>query len=175
MVIRIVSGVFGREKAIERKCNCGLRLIRVRKRAEQARRSTVIHQPLTRGDRFGLEGLDFRPVHPHHQQACHEGAEDLGEDVVWDFPPGEPLPDGEADGDGRVEVAAGGGGGSDDGEGDAQGEGPADLEEVAEGGDANGVFEVEGEGGDGGDAGEAVKVSEGVYFGKEVARGFADT
>ena len=82
---------------------------------------------------------------------------------MWDFPPWETLPIGEADCDCGVEVASGGGGRGDDGEGDADGETPSDLEDGAEGGGADWVFRVEVEGGDGGDAGEDVE---------EDARGF---
>lgn len=138
-----------------KKKNIHIRLIRIRKGAQQTRRSAIVHQPLARGDAFLLELLDFGPVHPHHEQTCDESAEDLAENVVGDFLPREALPDSEADGDGRVEVTARGRGASDDRKGDADGESPADLEEGAECRYADGVFEVEGEGGDGGDAGEA--------------------
>lgn len=56
-----------------------------------------------------------------------------------------------------------GGSGGDDCEGDADGESPADLEDVAEGSDTQGVFQVQGEGCDGGDAREAVRASAGVF------------
>ena len=52
--------------------------------------------------------------------------------------PWEALPAGETDGYGRVEVPTGGGGAGDDGESDTDGETPADLEDAAEGGNANG-------------------------------------
>ena len=55
-----------------------------------------------RCQRLRFEGCDLRPVHSYHQQAGHEGAEDLGEDVVWDFFPGEALPDGEANLEGEL-------------------------------------------------------------------------
>lgn len=114
------------------------RLVRIRESTQDTRRTPVIHQPFPCGDTLLLEHLDLRPVHPHHQQPGDEGAEDLAENVVRHFLPRKPLPDGEADGDGGVEMAARGGGAGDDGEGDADGEGPADLEEGAEDGDAEG-------------------------------------
>lgn len=40
------------------------------------------------------------------KEAGHEGAEDLGEDVVGDLLPREPLPYGKANGDGGVEVTS---------------------------------------------------------------------
>ena len=57
---------------------------------------------------------------------------------MWYFFPRESLPAGEADCDSWVEVATGGRCTGDDSEGDANGETPTDLEDAAEGGDANG-------------------------------------
>ena len=99
--------------------------------------------------------MDLGPVHAHHEQACHEGTENLREDVVGHFSPWETLPDGETYCDGWVEVAAGCGCTGYDGEGDADGEGPADLEDATEGCDADGLGGVQVEGRDCCDAGEA--------------------
>ena len=74
---------------------------------------------------------------------------------MWYFFPGEALPAGEADCDGWVEVATGGGGTGDDGEGDANGETPTNLEDAAEGGDADGGGAVDGKACYGCDTGEA--------------------
>ncbi|KAL9107398.1 MAG: hypothetical protein Q9227_007682 [Pyrenula ochraceoflavens] len=76
---------------------------------------------------------DLGPVGAHEDHAGHEGAEDLGEDVVGDFAPGEALPEGETDGDGWVEVTARDGGAGDDGKGDTDSEGHTDGEDVAKG------------------------------------------
>ena len=75
------------------------------------------------------------------------------------FFPRETLVYGETDRDCGVEVTARGWCAGDDGKGDAYGEGPADLEERAKGGDADGRFEVEDEAGDGGNAGKAINMS----------------
>ena len=45
---------------------------RVWERAEDASRSSVVHQPLSRSDARGLEFLDFWPIHAHQQQSGHE-------------------------------------------------------------------------------------------------------
>ena len=55
---------------------------------------------------------------------------------MGDFAPWESLPDSEAECDCRVEVATRDRGTGDDGERDADCEGPADLEDRAEDGDA---------------------------------------
>ena len=80
------------------------------------------------GKVIGFGGLYLRPVASHENEAGHEGAENLREDVVWDFAPGKALPDGEAQGYGGVEVATGYLSAGDDGECDAYRESPADLE-----------------------------------------------
>ena len=96
------------------------------------------------------------PVHADHKQACDEGAEDLGEDVVRHFPPGEALPDGEADGHGWVEVSAGRGCAGDDGKGDTDAECPSDLKEGTKRRDTKFLCAIEEEGGGRCYAGEAV-------------------
>lgn len=57
------------------------------------------------GDFGGVE-RDLLVVLAVDEEAGEEGAEDLGEDVVGDFFPGETLPDGEGDGHGRVEMTS---------------------------------------------------------------------
>ncbi len=69
------------------------------------------------------------------------------------------MPGSEADCDGRVEVATGCGGTGDDGESNANGETPPDLEDAAEGGDAERRGAVDGEGCYGCDTGEAGSLS----------------
>lgn len=51
-----------------------------------------------------LGGLDFRPVAAQQKTAGDEGAEDLREDVVGDFTPGEAGEEGEGEGYGWVEL-----------------------------------------------------------------------
>ena len=136
-----------------------VRLIGVGERAEDAGDAAVEGRRAVRFQVDRLGRLDLGPVAAHEQEPGDEGAEDLREDVVGHFAPGEALPDGEAERDGRVEVATGDGGAGDDGEGDADGEGPADLEDGAEDRDADlfadGGGGGEGEGCEGGDSGEA--------------------
>ena len=74
---------------------------------------------------------------------------------MWYFSPGEALPASEADCNSWVEVATGGRSTGDDGEGDANGETPTNLEDAAEGGDANGRGGVNGKACYGCDTGEA--------------------
>jgi hypothetical protein len=78
---------------------------------------------------------------------------------VGDFAPREALPDSEAECDSGVEVATGDRGARDDGERDADCEGPADLEDRAEDGNAyffaSGGGSSEGEGRNGGNTREA--------------------
>ena len=76
-----------------------------------------------------LSRLNFRPVASHEYQACHECSKNLGEDVMRDLPPGEALPDGEADSDSRIEMPTTDWCTGDDGKGDANSEGPTNLEE----------------------------------------------
>lgn len=61
-------------------------------------------------------------IHAHHEYTCYECSEDLTENVVGNFAPGETLPDCETDGYCGVEVAAGCRGAGYYGEGDAEGE-----------------------------------------------------
>ena len=102
--------------------------------------------------------LDLWPVAAHEEHACHEGAEDLGEDIVRNLLPGKTLPDREADGDSWVEVPARDGRAGDDGEGDAEGEAEADLQDISEdcGGKTGGRGRVQIEGCHGRDTREAV-------------------
>jgi hypothetical protein len=86
---------------------------------------------------------------------------------VGDFAPGEALPDGEAKCDCGVEVTTRNWSACDDGEGDADGEGPADLEDGAEDGNAK-LFpgsggSSEGEGCDRGNTGEAEDECQSLY------------
>ncbi len=74
---------------------------------------------------------------------------------MGDFPPGKPLPDGEAYRDGWIEVTTGSRSAGDDSEGDADTEGPANLEEAAERCRTDGVCGIKCEGGDGCDTREA--------------------
>ena len=97
-----------------------------RERAEHTRRTTIVDIAKSSSHRGFGEGGKLLPVHSHEQQASHERAKDLCEDVVRYFLPGETLPDSEADGYGRVEVATRSGGTSDDGEGNAKSECEAD-------------------------------------------------
>lgn len=69
-------------------------------RAQHAGGPAVIDGGAGLGERLGVEGGELLVVLAHQDQAGHEGAEDLGEDVGGHFFPGEVLPDGEADGDG---------------------------------------------------------------------------
>lgn len=73
---------------------------------------------------------------------------------MWYFSPWEALPAGEADRNCWVEVTTRGGSTGDDGEGDTNGETPTDLEDAAEGGNAEGGGAVNGEGCYGCDTGE---------------------
>ena len=80
-------------------------LVGIRVHTQDARHAAIVmHRPFPlQVDRFG--GLDLRPVAAHQQETGHEGAKDLGEDVVRNLLPREARPDGEGDRDGRVEVA----------------------------------------------------------------------
>ena len=71
------------------------------------------------------------------------------------FSPGKALPAGEADCDSWIEMATGGRSTGDDGEGNANGETPTDLEDAAEGGNAEGGGAVKSEACYGCDTGEA--------------------
>lgn len=88
----------------------------------------------------------------YEDQGCHEGAEDLRENVVRHLFPGKALPDGKAYGNGWVEVTSGCRGAGYDGKGDAQRVRHADLEDGA----VLGLRLGEGEDGGGRDAGVAV-------------------
>jgi hypothetical protein len=152
-----------------------VRLICIGECAEDARHAAVKGGSAVRFQVNGLGSLDLGPVAPHQQQGRDEGAEDLGEDVVGHFAPGEALPDGEADGDGGVEMAAGDRGAGDDGESNADGEGPANLEDGAEHGDAELLSSSgscrEGEGCDGRDTGEAKDGCQSLYPEAAVSNG----
>lgn len=76
-----------------------------------------------------LKCHQLRVVLSDEQESGQEGAKNLGEDVVRDLLPGEPLPDRQTDGDGRVEVAARRRCTGYDGERDADCVGPPDLEQ----------------------------------------------
>lgn len=97
------------------------------------------------------------PIHPCHEQRRYERAKDLGNDVVRDLFPGEPLPNGETDGDSGIEVTTGRWSAGDDGKHDAKSKGPADLEDGAEGCCAQGASSIEDEAGNGCDAWEAIQ------------------
>ena len=135
-----------------------VRLIRIWKRAEQTRRSTIIHQRFPSRQRLCFERGYLRPVHAYHEQACYESAEDLTEDVMWYFFPWETLPCCETNGDCGVEVSTRSRSTGDDGESDTDGETPTDLEDAAEGCDAYGLRGIEVEGGYCCYAGEAVGI-----------------
>ena len=142
-------------------------LVGIWKRAEDARHAAVEGRRAVRLQVECLGGLDLGPVAAHQQQACDESAKDLREDVVGDFAPREALPDSEAECDSGVEVATGNRGAGDDGERDADCEGPTDLEDRAEDGDAyffaSGGGGSEGEGCNGGNTGEAEGACQVLY------------
>ena len=111
-----------------------VRLVGVGVCAEDTSYATVVVDCTMGLEISGLGGLDLGPIAAHEQETGDESTEDLREDVVRDFLPGEALPDGEADRDGGVEVASGDWCTGDDSEGDADCKCPADLEERAEDG-----------------------------------------
>jgi hypothetical protein len=84
-----------------------LRLVRVGKRAKNASGASIIYRALPSSNAFSLESLDLGPVHSHKKHACYEGAENLREDIVWDFPPGKALPDSKGDRDCGIEMSTG--------------------------------------------------------------------
>lgn len=108
-----------------------IRLVRVRERTEDTSRTAIEHSSTMRSNVRSAQSTDLRPITAHQHQARDKRPDNLADDVVRYFLPGETLPDGERDRDGRIEVATGDGGAGDDGEGDAEGEGEADLQDVA--------------------------------------------
>lgn len=145
-----------------------VRLVGVRKHAEDGGGPAVEHGRAFFGDGGGFEGLDFGPVRPHKDQSRHERAEYLAEYVMRDFPPREARPDGEANGDSGVEMPAGYGSAGDDGEGDTDSETKADLEDVAVERDGECACRVHGEGCNSSDPGEDVE-EDACCFGHHLA------
>lgn len=104
-----------------------LRLVWIWECAEYARWSTIVYQSFASSNTLGFECLNLWPVHTHHQKSSNKSTEDLADDVVWDFLPREPLPNGEAYRDGWIEMAARGWSTGDYGEGNPNGECPTNL------------------------------------------------
>jgi hypothetical protein len=69
-----------------------------------------------------LEGGYLLVVLSKDKHCCHEGSENLCEDIVWDLAPRKALPVCEAECDGWIEVAARGGSACDDRERNAESE-----------------------------------------------------
>ena len=148
----------GKEKGEE-----NIRLIRIRKRAQQARRTPIIHQRHARLQRLLLERLHLRPVHANHEHPRDKRPEYLREDIMRHLPPRKALPHRKTDGHRRVEMPPARRRTRDDRKGDAYPERPSDLEEGSEScepeivlGDER-VAGVEREAGYGCDAGEDVE------------------
>ena len=85
---------------------------------------------------FGTAVLDPKgihvPVHAHKQHSSHECSKNLREYVMGNLPPGEALPDGEANCNGWIKVSTGSRGTGDDSKSNTDSEPPADLKDAAE-------------------------------------------